>query len=149
MLQIPIVLCTNSNPVCPFFTYQTIWIMRHIKFTFCGFPYAPTAQLRNDGESGRGKFEYCPGGCRCTARCTPGRLPLHRSLDVTTSAASAVAASKEAHDPACHFVRCKTPITTGSLSRAVRSWDLHPRGCGFEPRLLLPPLMTLLHDFYD
>ena len=79
----------------------------------------------------------------------PGRLPLRRSLDVTTSAAAAAAANKGAPAPARHFVRCKTPITTGSRSTAVRSRDLHTRGCGFEPRLLLPPLMTLLHDFYD
>ena len=136
-----------------------VWIVAYLQLfaptrkirPYCVSPQGSihSAQLRNAGRSGRAKFEYCPGGCRCTARCTPGRLPLHRSLDVTTSAAAAAAASKGAHDPARHFVRCKTPITTGSGSTAVRSRDLHTRGCGFEPRLLLPPLMTLLHDFYD
>ena len=41
LLQIPIVLCTNSNPVYPFFTYQTIQIMRAYKTHFLCFPLYP------------------------------------------------------------------------------------------------------------
>ena len=41
LLQIPIVLCTNSNPVCPFFTYQTIQIMRAYKTHFLCFSLCP------------------------------------------------------------------------------------------------------------
>ena len=41
LLQIPFVLCTNSNPVYPFFTYQTIQIMRAYKTHFLCFPLYP------------------------------------------------------------------------------------------------------------
>ena len=76
---------------------------------------------------------------RREANAAPARLYAREATAVP------LLASKGAHERKRHFVRFKTPITTGSGSTTVRSRDLHTRGPGFEPRLLLPPLMTLLH----